>query len=634
MSTSATVKKVSVWEVFNEIMKFSFLNLHINQNQSETSIFKLIALKCNHMHLKAFRYHSNRMKNVLNTMIPQLINTEHDISVDSGISRVYKCFGCWRPLCDRRHHRAHLNGSENCRKMNLEYLISADDSEIPSDSQVCFGCGNLVTKSPHTLKAHFKAKPSCVEQHWKVIRERKTRHNAEDGMVIDHVNSNDWNEERKQKNVAFRGKERDVGEQDNDEFVWPELYCVHRDDKLTFCNLAGLNRHIREVGDCFDTHIRNFLKSGDRVTEGYSLCTNCGFYVRDGNEKMHVVHPSCLKKGCTMSHFTKGGEAQRSQVKDEVMLEKSERQGGRAGKMWQVEESVEESEELTSDEEDVEMMDLEEVIKEEELHPSDRGNVNLEEEERSDKADVAERLTEKEEIRVKVERVSSSELLSKVDWIETPELHSKESSPSISSLSHSPSDNTSTPSKPKVSYFNCSKCDTKTKDRAYLKKHYRAHHCQVGCGDYDLICTACVKALKQIVTFPRGLEGYDYRKFNTSKDGLKCPKCTTFSQKHNTQYIRSHYREQHCKIGCSKYDQICTGCVAVLEKLTVWPKPLVGHDYSTGPPPVGFQCPNCKKGIEKKYFKRHFRHLHCKAHCIEKEEICKKCSHVFKRMNM
>ena len=180
----------------------------------------------------------------------------------------------------------------------------------------------------------------------------------------------------------------------------------------------------------------------------------------------------------------------------------------------------------------------------------------------------------------------------------------------------------------------CSQCDMTTRERSSLLEHFRAKHCTVGCGDYVMLCTECAKALNEIVNFPRGLKGYDYRGHNSSAEAIQCPECSTFSPTNDKSFIKKHYREEHCKVGCSEFDQICSVCVDVLKRLTDWPKPLVGHNYSTGPRPAGFKCPKCNKSLEPQFFKRHYRRFHCALRCIEEDKVCKMCHDLFRRQNL
>ena len=484
--------------------------------------------------------------------------------------------------CSHKHHtyakiynmHRHLRQHGACLNPHIQGFLKSGD-RLPERWLFCINCGCYVRK--WFRENHlYRSDKGCAAEHLSI------------GGGDFWKGSNDLDADKKED----QDEDMEVGAA-----TW-RLYCSHRDYAHT--SRHSLHRHLRRNEACVDPHTKGFFASGDRSPEGSMFCMNCGYYIKG---KIREIHLNRAGSKCKAKHLiVRGRIARRSDGRDK---------GG----------SVDKGDvESTSDQEDVEMKDIEEEIDEVNNFPDqvkvDKEKGKKEGEKRE--ADVVE--NKKEPVRVKVEMIASSEPPNKNS--------SSAPAPSVTTVT--------TPSKPQGdSYIHCSQCDTKTKDRAYLKKHYRAQHCPVGCGDYDLICTVCVKALKKIVTFPRGLEGYDYSpRTNSSKEGLKCPECTTVSQKHNAHYIRSHYREQHCKIGCAKYDQICTGCVAVMEKLTDWPKPLVGHDYSTGPPPVGFQCPKCRKGIDRQYFKRHYRHLHCKAHCIEKDGVCKKCFQVFKRMNM
>ena len=481
------------------------------------------------------------------------------------------------PLNMNRHI---LNtNSEHCSSLHIEGFLESGD-RVPAPWMVCLNCGCFVKKGNH---AHVKK--------------------SDRGCTAEHLTVG-GGEEDEDVEMDGEGQESDAAEEEEikeNTAVW-KLYCSHSDK--VFRLKSSVHRHLRENIDCVEAHINGFFTSGDRSPEGCLFCLNCGYYLWDNNKEMHLRKVGTT---CKFEDFVVNGS---------ILGPNSGSERDRGGS---------DDGESASDQEDVEMDDVEVETPSEARDHAEEDKMKNEDEVEN----VTELIEKNKGKKVKPVKV-------KVEMIASAEVMNENSFPSSSNPAPLGPTTVTTPSKPQGEvYFKCSQCETKTKDRAYLKKHYRVQHCPVGCGDYDLICTTCVKALKLIVTFPRGLEGYDYSpKASNSKLGLKCPECPTISQKHNAPYIRRHYREQHCKIGCAKYDQLCLGCVAVLEKLTDWPKPLIGHDYSTGPPPVGFQCPKCRKGIDRQYFKRHYRHLHCKLHCIEKDVVCKKCFAVFKRMNM
>ena len=517
--------------------------------------------------------------------------------------KLYCSHGKGKIYCSFDKIHAHLRSNEDCIAHHVQGFLESGVL-LPESLLICTNCGRYSRNTDQGINVHLNRYNyfGCKFEHMKRSGRLDLEEENRTGGQID-VQSDD-EEKIKQK----------------DHFV-PKIYCRH--GPRQYSDFRNAHRHLRNYDSCLQPHIHGFLKSGEHLPGDWLLCINCGKYVRGSFIRAHILRST--HGDCAVKHLVKGGGSETEDLEAGLVVGESkayldaEDDDPEDVEMRDIEEEEEEEEEEKGDEREEREDEVDKTVGDKRIEVGgdahNRGKNTKNESDGTEK----DKVSELGEIEVTVEPVKV-----KVEMISTSELPHQ---PSTSSPADTP-----TPSKTDL-LIHCSQCDTKTKDRSYLKKHYRAQHCPVGCGDYDLICTTCVDALKKIVTFPRGLEGFDYNS-RLNKEGLKCPECLTVSQKHNTHYIRKHYRDQHCKIGCAKYDQICTGCVAVLEKLTDWPKPLIGHDYSTGPPPVGFQCPKCKKGIDRQYFKRHYRHLHCKFHCIEKEGVCKKCFLVFKKMGM